>query len=75
MLIGFSRLSEHEPSSDLDAQRRFLTAAGVERFGAPRRLETAPRASISVARAIASSSPVQIGLRAVLASSSGSPTR
>ena len=31
MLIGFVRLSEHEPPSDLDAQRRALKAAGVEK--------------------------------------------
>jgi DNA invertase Pin-like site-specific DNA recombinase len=31
MLVGFARLSEHEKPPDMDAQRRLLTAAGVEK--------------------------------------------
>jgi DNA invertase Pin-like site-specific DNA recombinase len=31
MLVGFARLSEHEPPADLDAQRRLLAAWGCEK--------------------------------------------
>jgi DNA invertase Pin-like site-specific DNA recombinase len=52
MLVGFVRRSEFEKQADLDAQRRALTAAGVEKVFSSGVTLKEPRARLDVAAAL-----------------------